>query len=170
MATIEVVKSWTAGRVNRPVAPPQPPIIAMIEVKALTILNVGKGHYMPGETFVVTPGLADDLVADGLVEVVKKGVDVPKEARADDGQYAEEPATDLATDLTRTKQAAEVPIEEAVSAISEKQAEADNGDIDEAEETRLKQLNEGKTGQKEDKAVGTRQTKEDKGAAAAQTK
>lgn len=164
MATVSTIQTWTVGRVHpKPTVSAQPNPEIMIELEALTIVNVGKGHYMPGQRFFVAPARAEELVEAELAKKVGTD-DVPKEARADDGAYAEEPATDLATDLTRVKEKAEVPIEEEVSAISQQEAHADNKAIDAAEAAK----DDEKTGVKEDKT--TAKTKEDKTVTTEKTK
>jgi hypothetical protein len=136
----------------------------MIEFEALTIVNIGKGHYMPGQKGFVTPSRFEELETAGLVKKVGTG-DVPKEARADDGAYAEEKATELVVDLTRTKVAADLPIEKEVAAIPEAEAKKDNEAIAESEEAK----DDLKTGVKEDKTLKA-QTKEDKTAPKEATK
>jgi hypothetical protein len=136
----------------------------MIEFEALTIVNIGKGHYMPGQRGFVTPTRFAELEKDGLVKKVGTG-DVPKEARADDGAYAEEPATDVATSLTRTKVAAGLPVEKTVAAETKADAEDANEAIAESEEAK----DDLKTGIKEDKTLKP-QTKEDKTAPKEATK
>ncbi len=138
------------------------------EFESLTVVNIGKHHYLPGQRGFAEPGRVNELVEAGLVKKVDTA-DVPKEARADDGQYAEEPATDLATDLARTKTAAELELEEGVSAVSTEQAKADNAQIEKAEEPAGKTSGEPST-QKANADSNARKTKEDKSAAEEATK